>query len=385
MGYSSAESLIKEIKTPEVKIAYLAEVTSIDSKGRAKVRFYGEDTESGKTYNYIDGYIPELGDKVLMLGQGNTFIIIGKVTDEAAVVKYALKDHNHDSEYVSSKEFETYKEHSHLGLENDDKSLELTESGEVVPAEDSVYSLGTKTASFAKAYIDDVIATYVTLEGTKYDKADIVSKVIASGNDDYYVLLDVTNLIPYKNGGISLGTSEKMFQNVYAKEIYANGKRVYPARVIDSITSGRYIELSSSAFVPSATNAISLGTSSKQFKNIYGQNIYVNGFTVATSDKREKKFIRNLADKYVELFKKLRPVTFKYKKGTSGRTHAGFIAQEVEQAMKDCDISNEEFGGLVIQDNGKYGLRYEEFIALQTAVIQDLQKKVEDLERRVKG
>ena len=74
---------------------------------------------------------------------------------------------------------------------------------------------------------------------------------------------------------------------------------------------------------------------------------------------------------------------FKYKDGTSGRSHAGFIAQEVEQAMIEGGITSEEFGGLVIQPNGKYGLRYEEFIAIQTKAIQELYQKVEELERKV--
>ena len=81
---------------------------------------------------------------------------------------------------------------------------------------------------------------------------------------------------------------------------------------------------------------------------------------------------------------KLRPVMFKYKDGTSGRSHAGFVAQEVEQAMIEGGVTSEEFGGLVIQTNGKYGLRYEEFIAIQTKVIQDLYQRVENLERTVK-
>lgn len=383
LTYQSAEEMVKGSQQAAGQLVRLAEVTSLDAKGRAKVKFFGEDTESGKTYSYIDGYIPEVGDKVLMLGQANTFIIMGAVEAEEVVVKYALKDHNHDSEYVEQEDFDTYKKHTHSDLTNDEKSIELTADGEVVPGEDAEYSLGTADAAFAKGYIDNVIVTYVSLGGTKYDKDDLISKVIASGNDDYYIELDVADLVPYKNQGISLGTSQKMFKNVYAQAVYVSGKEVSPSKLIDAITSGRYVQLSSSVVEPSADEVISIGTASKQFKNVYGQNIYVNGSAITTSDKRKKKYIRKLADKYLELFKKLRPVTYKYKKGK--RTHAGFIAQEVEQSMQECGITNEEFGGLVIQENGEYGLRYEEFIALQTAAFQDLQKRVEELERRVKG
>lgn len=383
MIYQSAEEMVKGSQQAAEQLVRLAEVTSLDAKGRAKVKFFGEDTESGKTYSYIDGYIPEVGDKVLMLGQGNTFIIMGEVTAEEVSVKYALKDHNHDSEYVGKEIFEEYQKHTHSGLANGKKSIELTANSEVVPGADSEYSLGTADAAFTKGYIDNIVVTYVSLNGTKYGKDDLISKVIASGNDDYYIELEVADLVPYKNQGISLGTSTKMFKNVYAKAVYISGKEVSPSKLIDAITSGRYVQLSSSVVEPSADEVISIGTSNKQFKNIYGQNIYANGSAITTSDKRKKKYIRKLANKYLELFKKLRPVTYKYKNGK--RTHAGFIAQEVEQSMQECGIMNEEFGGLVIQENGEYGLRYEEFIALQTAVIQDLQKRVEELERRVKG
>ena len=327
MGYNSAEDLVNGSQTPQIKLVRLAEVTSLDSKGRAKVKFYGEDTEAGKTYNYIDGYIPEIGDKVLMLGQGNTYIIMGAVEEKEVIVKYALKGHDHGNEYVLK---ETYSNHTHTNIKNGTKTLELNNSGDVVPGTGSSCSLGTQSKPFAKGYIENAIVTYLTIGGEKLEKNDLISKMIAPTNPDYFVRLDLTNLIPHKTKVISLGTAALMYNNVYA------------------------------------------------------QNIYLNGSAISSSDKRKKKFIRNLAEKYLELFAKLRPVTFKYKKGTSGRAHVGFIAQEVEQAMRDCGITNEEFGGLVIQDNGEYGIRYEEFIALQTAVIQNLQKRLEEVERRVK-
>ena len=380
MGYNSAEDLVNGSQTPQIQIVKLAEVTSLDSKGRAKVRFYGEDTEAGKTYNYIDGYVPEVGDKVLMLGQGNTYIIMGAVEAEEVVVKYALKDHNHDEVYVQKTEYDA---HTHSSLINGKKTLEVTSAGEDIPGAEAEYSLGTEDAAFAEGYVDNIIVSYITICGTKLEKKDLISKIIASGNSDYYVELATSDLVPHTNKGISLGTSTKMFKNVYAQTVYAGGKEVSPSKLIDAITSGRYVQLSSSVMEPSADGVINLGSANRQFSKIYSKEIYLNGSAISTSDKRKKKGIKNLAGKYYELFKKLRPVTFKYKNGTSGRMHAGFVAQEVEQAMQECGISNEEFGGLIIQDNGEYGLRYEEFIALQTAVIQDLQKKVEELERRV--
>ena len=383
MIYESAEEQVKQSRQEQETIMHLAEVTSVDAQGRARIKFYGDEEESGKTYSYIDGYIPAVGDKVLMAKQGNTFVILGAVTLKQVIVKYSLKDHKHDDTYVSQ---ETYDAHTHEKLVKGKLSLQLNGDSEILPGANGSYDLGNSDYRFANGYINNLIATYLTLGGEKLELEDFFGKVIGTPGADIYIELDGGNFIPYSNRGISLGSTSKMFNNVHAMAYYENGIRVYPYRLNSTTTSStKYVELNGSVLKPNSSGTIDVGSSSYQYKNVYAQNVYVNGSAVTTSDKRKKKFIKNLQDKYIELFKKLRPVSFKYKKGTSGRTHAGFIAQEVEQAMQECDISNEEFGGLVIQENGEYGLRYEEFIALQTAVIQDLLKRVEELERRVKA
>lgn len=347
MGYNSAEDLVSGSKEPQAQLVKLAEVTSLDSKGRAKVKFHGEDTEAGKTYSYIDGYIPEVGDKVLMLGQGNTFIIMGAVEAEEVIVKYALKDHDH-KQYALAEDV-AIKDHNH----------------------DSDYA--TKTHSHSN---------YAAANHT-HDYADENHTHDNIKNSNRNITLSGNVLLPSITGVIDIGSTSRMFQNVYAEKFVMEDYTLSPSRIYSNSRTDQYAEMVDNTLTPSQNGLINLGSSSRQFSKVYAQNVYINGTAVSTSDKRKKKFIKKLAGKYLELFKKLRPVTFKYKNGTSGRAHVGFIAQEVEQAMKECGITNEEFGGLVIQDNGEYGLRYEEFVALQTAAVQDLQKKVEELERRV--
>lgn len=102
------------------------------------------------------------------------------------------------------------------------------------------------------------------------------------------------------------------------------------------------------------------------------------------SDKNAKNTINELSDKYTNFFNNLKPVSFKYNDGTSNRLHIGFIAQDIEQALAEADIPAQEFAGLVIKraddDSTSYGLRYSEFIALNTAQIQKLNAKVSSLE-----
>ena len=145
--------------------------------------------------------------------------------------------------------------------------------------------------------------------------------------------------------------------------------------------------------------AISLGSGNYRFSQLY-----VTSSSISTSDKNYKDDIKSLTDKHLQFFMKLQPVSFLFKDGTSGRTHIGFIAQDVEQAMSECGLTDLDFAGFckdqkidsklvdgeevnepILDENGNpeyiYSLRYEEFIALNTYVIQELWKRVDAVEK----
>ena len=146
--------------------------------------------------------------------------------------------------------------------------------------------------------------------------------------------------------------------------------------------------------------AISLGSANYRFSQLY-----VTSSSISTSDKNYKDDIKSLTDKHLQFFMKLQPVSFLFKDGTSGRTHIGFIAQDVEQAMSECGLTDLDFAGFckdqkidsklvdgeevnepILDENGNpeyiYSLRYEEFIALNTYVIQELWKRVDAVEKQ---
>lgn len=106
-----------------------------------------------------------------------------------------------------------------------------------------------------------------------------------------------------------------------------------------------------------------------------------------TSDIREKNNIRILSPEYDVFFDNLIPSSFKYNNSDSGRTHIGYIAQDVEKALLKAGLTTKEFAGLCIGNDEKqtYGLRYEEFTALNTYEIQKIKNKlmiIEDLLRK---
>lgn len=118
------------------------------------------------------------------------------------------------------------------------------------------------------------------------------------------------------------------------------------------------------------------------YKNWYfssGTVYNSSGGLVFVSDKRKKKNIKNIViDKAKAFIMALKPKEFKFKEGTSGRKHHGFIAQEVKEAMDDD-------WGLYVEDKETdfIGLRYDEIIADLVAVVQDQEKRIEALERMV--
>ena len=114
-------------------------------------------------------------------------------------------------------------------------------------------------------------------------------------------------------------------------------------------------------FAPNADNRYNLGAPNFVWSTIYCSTNELNG-----SDRNIKNSIEALPVKYVRMFELVEPKRYKLNSGTSGRYHTGFIAQEVEDAMRACGIDSQEFAGWAAAklDDGSetYFLRYSEFI-----------------------
>lgn len=135
-----------------------------------------------------------------------------------------------------------------------------------------------------------------------------------------------------------------------------------------------------------ASTSCDLGTSGWLWGDIYATNGTIN-----TSDRNRKTDISYDMSRYEAMFDALKPANFKMIDGTSGRTHTGFISQDIEDALAPCGLTSIDFAtfikspkvdedGEVIEGEYVYGLRYDELIALMVAQIQSLKKRVADLE-----
>ena len=162
-----------------------------------------------------------------------------------------------------------------------------------------------------------------------------------------------------------------------------------------------YVQISSKGnFVPSSSS-VYCGTTENPFAGGYS-----SGGWKTTSDRRKKKDFRKLLedDRFERFFMLLQPMEYRFIEN-GDKVHIGFVAQDVEQAMMYCGISENEFYGLehaefsekdfesneewekFLEQNGgandMYTLCYQEFIALNTAMIQKLQNRCNDFERRL--
>jgi len=173
------------------------------------------------------------------------------------------------------------------------------------------------------------------------------------------------------------------------------------AHYLQGIGLSDYVRISDNGNLIPSSSSVYCGTNPNPFAGGYS-----SGGWKTTSDGRKKKDFRKLLedDRFERFFELLQPMEYRLIENDD-KTHIGFVAQDVEQAMTDCDISENEFYGLehavfsekdfesneewekFLEQNGgendMYTLCYQEFIALNTVMIQKLQNRCNDFERRL--
>lgn len=154
-------------------------------------------------------------------------------------------------------------------------------------------------------------------------------------------------------------------------------------------------------FSPVISGYICLGNSNNRF---FG--VYLSHSPNVSSDKRIKnnivpisKGLKNRENIFEQLFDLLKPVSFSLNNDKSNKTHIGFVAQDVSNALSSLGVKEDNFELIdhmfftdeeTGEEKDEYGLRYEEFIALNThmiqkanTTIQSQQKEIDDLKKQV--
>lgn len=210
---------------------------------------------------------------------------------------------------------------------------------------------------------------------------------------DSSILTDDPTIEIYTSTGSEIEMSKNIL-NINCNNYYETARYDYQASVqlnsnhiTLSVYSGNmqvYPNISLYADASDYTSNISITA-----KNVYTEGTWsgsVSGGT--TSDSQYKNSITELSAAYSILFDNLTPKRFKYNDGTSNRFHTGFIAQDVNEAVKNSGLTTQDFAATILLNKGKenehWALRYEEFIALNTWQIQKLKQRVTELENEIK-
>lgn len=233
---------------------------------------------------------------------------------------------------------------------------------------------------------------YKVIDNTSYSEGDTVLVGIVN---DGYIILGAIGFSPRGDNGV-IYLTESQANLLFATKDHTHAGYSPSSHTHSSIQLSGFnlaiVNLSGSTanyYVrPSSDNNCHLGYTGSRFSTVYAATS-----TISTSDENQKHHIEEMDERYELLLKSLKPKRYKYVDGTSDRYHTGFIAQSVKKSMDEVGLSDLEFAAFIktprVDEDGSqvdgcdYGLRYEEFIALNTMMIQKLLTIVEDQNIRI--
>lgn len=214
------------------------------------------------------------------------------------------------------------------------------------------------------------------------------------------------------NGGNVTINNRLQLTGTQYPQIYGNGTSLQLGVDTNAAVG---VVLQGGVFREAGDGSLNLGNGSHRWAVVYAKTGSIN-----TSDRNEKNTIADIDPEQAEkLIMGLKPSTFKFNDGTSGRTHWGLISQDIEELLPQIGMSDLDFAGFIktpktedyyedvpetvtdeetgeektvtrkelktrtVEGEYIYSLRYDEFIAPLICMVQKQQKQIENLERRL--
>ncbi len=214
------------------------------------------------------------------------------------------------------------------------------------------------------------------------------------------------------NGGNVTINNRLQLTGTQYPQIYGNGTSLQLGVDTNAAVG---VVLQGGVFREAGDGSLNLGNGSHRWEVVYAKTGSIN-----TSDRNEKNTIADIDPEQAEkLIMGLKPSTFKFNDGTSGRTHWGLISQDIEELLPQIGMSDLDFAGFIktpktedyyedvpetvtdeetgeektvtrkelktrtVEGEYIYSLRYDEFIAPLICMVQKQQKQIENLERRL--
>lgn len=163
---------------------------------------------------------------------------------------------------------------------------------------------------------------------------------------------------------------------------------IYSTRAETHVAVGNFI-VNNGNIQPNTTNKYSCGASGKVWTAVYARNTIIQ-----TSDAKQKDVIGSI-DYAKDLIMNLKPIEYQWKDSDHNRIHMGLIAQDVAKVGKDLnknlslyqanykDIDKKYNGEEVDDSKLDWSLGYGELIAPMIKVIQDQEKRIQQLEEQL--
>lgn len=286
----------------------------------------------------------------------------------------------------------------------------------------TAYPDNSATSWHKTATSDDLYASYTYDGGQTWTSAIQIRGLDGDKGED--AVVDSASVFSaLTNGGTKFGCFSDEFGKLYINAEYIRGKKIDADLITLSGTYGGVCCASGSYKGQETTGAQLYGPVARDLAQYYfiatdagariqgtvndvpKQSIVVGGSISMTenpfegSDRRIKYDIGYGMSQYEDFFMRLKPTQYKLVNGDSGRFHTGFIAQDVEDALKLSGLSTLDFAGISITPieyakeiidpckfgitDNYYSLRYGEFISLNTYMIQKLYRRIEELESKL--
>lgn len=266
------------------------------------------------------------------------------------------------------------------------------------------FHYGTSTSDYTSRIIENASGE-LTVNGTKFVDNVVYANHVVVPNDYSIRSFDTDGT---ERGLAYLSSSNNLMLGVYGDEtghtghtyVNAYNGNVYLRNAKRSLNWRAYATENADTIFSTGADSVALcGSSSYRWYRLYAASA-----TVLTSDEREKADIMAIADYPAtysrdgaanileQLFDKLEPKTYTLNVENTNELHIGFIAQDVVQVMEELGLSEDDLSFLIHdhwidektgEEKDRYGLAYEEFIALNTYMIQKQKAKIKEQDERI--
>lgn len=426
--------------TNKIQTSNILYGTAINSNGQIYVKIDGADT----LIPVVKAVDAESGDRVTITIENHKAVLTGNITNPASLKKIKAEEGYIGGYVITNDQIYNntggYKKCVGIGTPNigwafyaganskDDISNALFRVGHdgrlyAVDAElkgslytsangyETLVNNGIITLSKIDSHFDNSELTYESLKlqnddgvisicpsGTMFDLSDRTFDLYA----DFITLkanqtISLNNVVANKLETESLAYNGSELKDRFADK-YHDHWYLHSGCVVGCSSNNHFRSYTNDGSA-TADNSVYCGSTNVRWIRLYAANS-----SIGTSDKRLKKDIKEYDERYERLFELLKPISYKWKndgcdnRTDHDRTHTGFIAQQVKEAMDEVGLTPMDFAAFCYDDftsdpewtsestNGmtdRYSLAYEEFIALNTHMIQKIIKENRELQNRV--